>query len=56
MLAASCIIKRLAASAKGLSSSRDSGHLTKKKLVCIVNGQMEVRGEERHQVVSNREY
>ena len=42
MLATSGIIRRMAASANVLVSSSDSGHLTKKEVVCFVNGQMGV--------------
>jgi hypothetical protein len=55
MLAASGIIRRTTASAKVLASSSDSGHLTKKEVVCFVNGQMGVCWEERLHVVSNHD-
>ena len=56
MLATSGIIRRTTASAKELVSSSDSEYLTKKEVVCFVNGQMGVSREERLHVVSNREY
>ena len=42
MLATSDIIMKMTASANVLVSSRDSGHLTKKEVVCFANDQMGV--------------
>ena len=55
MLATSDIIMKMTASANVLVSSSDSGHLTKKEVVCFVNDQMGVSRVWRYHVASNHD-